>query len=80
MTVKHPHQRVSQEPEAVAERFRVTLDLMEAGILIMRQNIVRKYPEATPEEVVERLQALLIHRPGAEHCDGPSYLRKREWR
>lgn len=42
----------------------------EDGVALMRQNLRRRHPEATPEEVEELLAAWLRERPGAEHGDG----------
>jgi hypothetical protein len=54
------------------ERFRVALDLFQTGVDLMRQNLEREYPQATEEQIEERLRAWLRHRPGAEFgdCDG----------
>ena len=62
------------------ERFRVTLDLFEAGEQMMRQNLRRRYPDADDSEIEERLFEWFLHRPGAEHgdCTGrPIDLEKR---
>lgn len=60
-----------------SEKFRVALDLFETGVRLMRQNLEREYPDATEEEIDERLKAWLGHRPGAEHGDCPG--RRLEW-
>lgn len=60
-----------------AERFRVALDLFETGVRIMRQNLKRDFPDATEQEIEDRLNAWLRHRPGAEHGDRPG--RRLEW-
>jgi len=51
------------------ERYRLTLDLFAAGEEIMRQNLRRRLPHATPEEIESQLEAWLHERPGAEHGD-----------
>jgi hypothetical protein len=45
------------------------LELFAAGEEIMRQNLRRRFPDATVEEIEERLLAWLHERPGAEHGD-----------
>lgn len=52
-----------------AEQFRIALELFEEGVRIMEQNLRREHPDATDEEIDERLRAWLAHRPGAEHGD-----------
>lgn len=52
-----------------ADAFRATLDLFEAGLELMRQNLRRNDPEATEEEIDLRLRQWLMHRPGAESGD-----------
>lgn len=54
----------------VQTRFRVALDLHDVGVRIMRQNIRRRFPDASEDDVTERLKAWLRERPGAEHGDG----------
>jgi hypothetical protein len=58
---------MSSAPDA----FRTALDLFEIGIEVMRQNLRRAHPDASPQEVEERLLAWLHHRPGAESGDCP---------
>ena len=57
---------------ASAERtFRLTLDLIDTGIDLMRQNLRRTDPDADHEEIERRLRAWIRERPGAEHGDCP---------
>jgi hypothetical protein len=51
------------------EAFRATLDLFETGIDLMRQNLRRRHPEASSEEIERRLGEWLRERPGAEAGD-----------
>jgi len=55
-----------------SRRFRTALDLFEAGVEMMRQNLRRRYPEADEKEIKTRLAQWLRERPGAEYgdCDG----------
>jgi hypothetical protein len=56
-------------PLDVSERYQMLLDLFAAGEEIMRQNLRRRFPTATPEEIENRLVVWLHERPGAEHGD-----------
>ena len=51
--------------------FRATLDLVQTGIDLVRQNLRRRHPEATEHEIERRLHAWLLERPGAEAGDCP---------
>jgi Rv0078B-related antitoxin len=52
------------------DSFRMTLDLFQTGIDVMRQNLRRRHPEATAEHVERLLGEWLRERPGAEFGDG----------
>jgi hypothetical protein len=54
------------------ERFRIAMDLFQTGVDMMRQNLGREDPDATEQQIEERLRAWLRHRPGAEFgdCEG----------
>jgi len=58
-------------PATPAEKLRQALELFEVGVRLMRQNLVRSHPEATPREIDEMLTRWLHERPGAEHGDCP---------
>ena len=58
MTKEDQHQRQLQE--GYAARLMAALDLMELGIEIMRQNIIRRRPDATPQAVGAELQAWIL--------------------
>jgi len=52
------------------ESLRVALDLFETGVDLMRQNLRRRNPEATQEDIDDRLlRSWLLERPGAEYGD-----------
>jgi Rv0078B-related antitoxin len=55
-----------------SQRFRTALELFEAGVAMMRQNLRRRFPQADEKEIAERLAQWLQERPGAEYgdCDG----------
>ena len=52
-----------------ARVFRMTLDLFDAGVQMMRQNLRRQDPDADEQEIDRRLSRWLRARPGAEHGD-----------
>lgn len=53
-----------------SRRLRQALELFDEGMALMRQNLRRRHPQATEEEIERRLHAWLRTRPGAEHGDG----------
>lgn len=60
-----------------AERLRIALDLHDAGVEMMRQNLRRRHPDADEQEI-ERLLVVWLHeRPGAEHGDAVGRPRHR---
>ena len=52
-----------------ARTFRLTLDLFDAGVQLMRQNLRRRSPEADEKAINRQLVSWLRERPGAEHGD-----------
>lgn len=52
-----------------AARLRMALEMFDDGVALMRQNLRRADPEASEEEIEQRLRAWLRERPGAEHGD-----------
>ncbi len=56
-------------PEARAARLRLSLQMADAGIQIMRQNLKRRHPGEPEPAIEERLAAWLQDRPGAEAGD-----------
>jgi hypothetical protein len=52
-----------------AERLRITLELFESGVSLMRENLRRRHPTESKRQIEERLRAWLRDRPGAEHGD-----------
>jgi hypothetical protein len=52
-----------------AQRFRIAMDLFQTGVDLMRQNLKREDPDATEEQIEDRLRAWVRHRPGAEFGD-----------
>ena len=60
-------------PTAAAElgaRLRVALDMVDAGLELMRCNLRRQHPAASDERIQELLNDWLLQRPGAELGDG----------
>ncbi len=56
-------------------RMRAAFDLFDLAVAIQRQNLRRRHPDASLEEIGILLNAWLLHRPGAEHGDasGPDF-------
>jgi hypothetical protein len=51
------------------EKLSLALDLFESGVDIMRQNLRRRHPTDTPDEIEARIETWLRTRPGAEQGD-----------
>ena len=47
----------------MVDRLLATVDLMEFGVDLMRQNIARKLPGATPQKIESELQRWLMDQP-----------------
>lgn len=54
---------------SACEAFRMTLDLFEAGVNLMRQNLRRAHPQAPEDEIDRLLRQWLGQRPGATFGD-----------
>lgn len=68
-TACRPRYNGRMSSTAAARAFRLTLDLFDAGVRMMRQNLRRQDPEADEQEIERRLATWLRTRPGAEHGD-----------
>lgn len=55
--------------EQAAERLRVALDLADTGFELMRQNLRRRNPGASSEEIERLFVAWIADRPA--DCPGP---------
>jgi hypothetical protein len=55
-----------------AERFRIVLDLFEAGVRLRRETLRRTHPGLAPDRLEELLAEWLRDRPAARDGDGPS--------
>lgn len=55
----------------LAQRLQIALDLWASGVALQRQNIRRRCPDASDEEVEAQVNRWLQERPGAEQGDGP---------
>jgi hypothetical protein len=62
---------MASAPSSISDSFRTTLDLFQAGVDLMRQNLRRRHPNADPHEIEGLLQEWLHERPGAEAGDCP---------
>ena len=63
--------------ETASERLATALELAGTGIVLMRQNLRRKWPNEDEEQLNDRLQTWLLHRRGSEGGDGPKFLQAR---
>lgn len=61
---------MSREEERLRQKLILTLELFQAGLELMRQNLRRRFPEATDAEIEAELDRWLACRPGAELGDG----------
>lgn len=52
-----------------AEKLQAALELHEAGVALMRQNLRRRNPDASQEHIDALLTAWVRTRPGAEYGD-----------
>jgi hypothetical protein len=64
-----------RDPKVLTQQI---FDLYQTAKDLMQQNLRRRYPEASEEEIAERLRAWLHHRPGAEHGDVSGPVRVRQ--
>lgn len=62
--------------DQAAARLRLSLDLFETGVALMRQNLRRRAPDASEAEIERRLGAWLQERPGAERGDAEGRERR----
>jgi hypothetical protein len=56
---------------SIADAFRMTLELFDTGLDLMRQNLRRSHSEAGDDEIERLLHEWLLDRPGAEAGDCP---------
>jgi hypothetical protein len=63
---------------ALISRVQAAFDLNEAAEALMRQNLRRRFPLESQDQIELRLSAWLRDRPGAEHGDagGPVRVRR----
>ena len=54
---------------SAAKRFRITLELIDAGFEMMRLNLKRRYPRASASELERKFRSWATARPGAEAGD-----------
>jgi hypothetical protein len=62
---------------ALIARVKTAFDLNEAAEALMRQNLRRRFPQESQEQIELRLLAWLRDRPGAEHGDAGGPVRVR---
>lgn len=56
--------------ERCAERLRWALEMSDFGLAMMRQNLSRRHPQETPEQIEDRLAEWLATRSDAPAGDG----------
>lgn len=59
------------DPVVAASRFRAALTMADKGVALMRQNLRRRQPDASDEEIDDRLRSWLAGRP----MDAPGIVR-----
>ena len=64
-----PKMQPRRDPE-VLRRMELAFDLYEAAEEMMRQNLRRRAPDASEEQIEQGIREWLGRRPGAEHGDG----------
>lgn len=64
-----PAGRATHDP-GVMQRMAQMEDLFQTALLMIRQNVLRRNPEAGEEEIDDAIRAWLDRCPGAEHGDG----------
>ena len=60
----------------ILERMRMTFELYELAETMKRQNVRRRHPDLSDDEVGEKVLEWLLERPGARHgdTDGPLFV------
>lgn len=66
---------MTREQEQAVQRLRCALDMREAGVALMLQNLRRRFPNATDAQTEERLMQWLCARSDAEFGDCPGTAR-----
>jgi hypothetical protein len=66
---------LDRDPKILTQQ---VLDLYQTAKDLMRQNLRRRHPSASDEEIAVRLRDWLHHRPGAEHGDVSGPIRVRQ--
>jgi hypothetical protein len=57
------------EKARMVENLRLTFDMFETGVDMMRQSLRRRFPAEADPAIEARVVAWLRERPGAEHGD-----------
>lgn len=72
-----PERRRPISDPAVLQRMQIAFDLYATAEAMMRQNLRRRNPSATDEEIEAGIREWLHRRPGAEIGDGVGHRRPR---
>jgi len=70
---RRPARKTAGSGPQAAERLRLAFDLFAAGESLMRQNLRRRFPAASAEEIEAHLDAGLSKRAGAELGDAAGW-------
>lgn len=57
------------------QKLRLAFEMHDLGCAMMRQNLIRRFPHESAEQLERRFLEWLHSRPGAEHGDAPGRLR-----
>ena len=63
---------MTREQEQIAQRLRCALDMHEAGVALMLQNLRRRFPNEAKADIDRRLIEWLSARSGGEIGDCPT--------
>lgn len=69
LETKHMIQANDDKPrvdEKAASKLRLVLDMQQFGIRMMRQNLIRRHPDESPEQIDARLSGWLAKSPDAD--------------
>lgn len=62
---------INDRPCSLAQRLLTALELFRDGEALMRQNLRRRRPNASSDDIEREMAAWVRHRPGALHGDSP---------
>lgn len=66
---------MESQPLTAQEKLQLAFEMHELGCAMMRQTLLRRFPDETDADRERRFVEWLQTRPGAEHGDAPGRLR-----